>query len=109
MNEGLSRDEAIQVAIKHCIEVNVLRDFLKENYEEVANMLNIQYDKEEEFQAIREEVTEEVTEKVTEEVTEDNIGKTISILRNFAIDDDLIAEQIKEEFKLSNEEVHQFL
>ena len=34
---------------------------------------------------------------------------TQSILRNFAIDDDLIAEQIKEEFKLSNEEVHQFL
>ena len=39
----------------------------------------------------------------------DNIGKTINILRDLSIGEDIIAEKVEEEFKISNEEVQQFL
>ena len=53
MRQGLNRDKAIRDAIAHCIEVNVLTDFLKTNYEEVAKMLVWEYNQEAEFKAIR--------------------------------------------------------
>jgi len=52
---GYSRDEAIGMCIDLCIEEGVLSDFLKQHYQEVARMINFQYDQELEYQAIREE------------------------------------------------------
>ena len=59
MSEGLSRDKAIKEAIGHCIKVDILSDFLKAHYEEVAKMLNWEYDQEAEFKAIREDARED--------------------------------------------------
>ena len=52
---GYSRDEAIGMAIDLCIEAEVLSEFLKQHYQEVAKMINLQYDQEVEYRAIREE------------------------------------------------------
>ena len=59
MKAGYSRDEAIGISIELCIMEGVLSEFLKIHYEEVAKMLNFQYDQEVEYQAIREEEREE--------------------------------------------------
>lgn len=56
---GSNRDVAISLAIKQCIKENILHDFLKDNYEEVANMLYVQYDHDLEVQVLQEEAMEE--------------------------------------------------
>ena len=58
MEAGDKRDRAIRKAVEICIEENILVDFLKENYEEVIKMFDIQYSKEAENRAIREEERE---------------------------------------------------
>jgi len=102
--QGLTRDEAIQAAINHCIEADILAEFLKKNYKEVADMLSIQYNREDEIEAIREESEEKI-----EAAREEAIDKTIEIMRDFAITEDAIAQKLKEKFKLSDEEIKQFL
>ena len=52
---GYSRDKAISLAIDFCIRENVLTEFLKTHYQEVAKMLNWQYDQEAEYRVIRQE------------------------------------------------------
>jgi len=54
-----SRDKAISMAIELCIEEGILSEFLKENYLEVAKMLNLQYDQEAEYKIIHQEGVEE--------------------------------------------------
>ena len=44
--KGFSQDKAISIAIDICIKENILLEFLKKNYREVAKMLNLQYDQE---------------------------------------------------------------
>jgi len=66
--QGSTRDRAIHAAIKQCIEEDVLAEFLKENFEEVADMLGWQYDQEAEFRVIRREEREEGREEGREEL-----------------------------------------
>jgi len=73
MRQGLTRDKAIQASIKHCIENDVLSEFLKTYYEEVAKMLNLQYDQEAEFRALRQEAREEGLKEGREEGREQGI------------------------------------
>jgi hypothetical protein len=42
-------NEAVEAAIKYCIDNNVLRDFLKTHGSEVYNMLITEYNREEEM------------------------------------------------------------
>jgi len=57
-----NRDVAISWAIKQCIREDVLKGFLVENFEEVAEMLYMQYDQEVEVQVLVEERLEEAIE-----------------------------------------------
>ena len=57
--QGTPRDAAIRDSIKKCVEEGVLVDFLKENFEEVANMLNLQYDQETEYRVVAREAKAE--------------------------------------------------
>ena len=59
METGLTRDAAIKGAIRKCIDEGILVDFLKENFEEVSNMLMWEYDQAAEYRIIREENWEE--------------------------------------------------
>jgi len=107
--QGLSRDEAIHAAIKHCIEAGVLADFLKTHYEEVADMLNIQYDQEVELEALREEAKDEGKAEGRAEGRAEGIEQSIGIMRDLAIDEDIIAQKLKEKFQLNDEGVKRFL
>ena len=79
MSQGLTRDKAIQASIKHCIENDVLSEFLKTHYEEVGNMLNLQYDQEAEFRAIREEAREEARKEARLETAKKLLSKSMSV------------------------------
>jgi len=58
-NSGLILEEALELAIKYCVENNILRDFLKKHGSEVYSMLYDEYRIEDEIAVIKEEVREE--------------------------------------------------
>ena len=53
ISNGMTRDEAVVNAINACIAQGILADFLKENFEEVVDMLTFEYDQEVERRAMR--------------------------------------------------------
>ena len=59
IKKGVDRDEAIKNALRECIDKKILHDFLQNNFEEIINMLNLEYDKETEIKIIRREEREE--------------------------------------------------
>jgi hypothetical protein len=61
--EGNSLDEAVRLAVKYCIDNNVLKDFLRKHGSEVFNMLYSEYNFDEEAAVIREEAREEGMEQ----------------------------------------------
>jgi len=103
---GLKRDKAISRAINHCIEKNVLADFLQKHYKEAAIMFARNYSFEEELEALREEAEEkaekaakkaakEATEKATkialvEGMENGMIKSAIQLLKNGMIISDII-------------------
>ena len=66
-NSGIARDKAISLAVNHCIEKDILADFLRENYEEVCGMLAWECTYEDELAIKKEEGIEEGIEKGKEE------------------------------------------
>jgi hypothetical protein len=65
--EGNSLDEAVRLAVKYCIDNNVLKDFLRKHGSEVFNMLYSEYNFDEEAAVIREEAREEGREEEREQ------------------------------------------
>ena len=63
MNDGIPRDTAIHSAIEQCIAENVLKEFLEDNFAEVAKMFTLEYDQELEHAALLEEGMEKGMEK----------------------------------------------
>ena len=45
----ITREEAIMVAMDACIGKGILAEFLKDNFEEVIDMLTIEYDQEDAY------------------------------------------------------------
>ena len=58
MDRRYPRDKAIKLAVDTCIKLGILADFLKENYEEAYEMLDLQYSFDTEIR-VREEQAEE--------------------------------------------------
>jgi len=56
---GMTRDNAIKTAINKCIGKDILKAFLTEYYQEVAQMLNWEYDAEAEKKVLTEEAIQE--------------------------------------------------
>jgi len=59
-------EEIVKKAIRHCVEHNILKDFLLENEEEVVNIMIAEYNEEMEKQVIREESWEDGRKEGTE-------------------------------------------
>ena len=64
---GITRDKAIVTAIEHCIQNDVLREFLENNYEMVIGMFSREYDQELEYKVLRREAIEEGIEQGIEQ------------------------------------------
>ena len=95
----LSIEEAVQVAIKYCIEHDILREFLSEHSPEVVNMLFEELTIEEIAAAYRKEALEEGREEGLEEGLEKGEEKGLNKAINFAIellDQGLSAEEVKQ-------------
>ena len=60
---GVSRDEAIRMAVEHCINKDILADFLRGNFKEVCDMLAWECTYEDELAIQKEEGVEEGIEK----------------------------------------------
>ena len=67
LSQGETRDEAVKKAIDECIQLNILADFLQDNFKEAINMLSLEYDREAEFEVLRREYREEGREKGRQE------------------------------------------
>jgi hypothetical protein len=57
--KDFSLEEAVESAIKYCIDNNKLKDFLEKHGSEVRNMLITEYNRDEEIEVVREEGREE--------------------------------------------------
>jgi len=69
-NSKMTLEESLKLAIKYCIDNNVLIDFLKKYGKEVYNMLFGEYRIEDEIEAVKEEVREIVREETWNEAWE---------------------------------------
>lgn len=69
LRSGMTRDEAIVAAIELCVENDILKEFLKENYWEVAKMLSFEYDAEAERRVLRQEGRLEGRQEIIDRVT----------------------------------------
>lgn len=88
--ETMSRDSAIDEAVRTCIDNGILSDFLKKNRSEVQMSFLTEYD-EEKYHAtlrkemredLREEVKQEVKEEVKQEIKEEEVNSFIDRLLN---------------------------
>ena len=67
---GMTRDKAIVAAIDKCIELDVLTEFLTEQYAEVSKMLNWEYDADAERRVLTEEAMQQGAELLAKMVKE---------------------------------------
>jgi hypothetical protein len=73
--EGKSRDEAIKLAVKGCIERNILREFLETHGKEVTDMLMTEWDWDDAKEVWFEEGWDEGREKGLEEGLEEGLER----------------------------------
>ena len=59
LNSKLPLDESLKLAIKYCINNNILKDFLKKHSKEIYGMLYCEYRFEDELAAVKEEARED--------------------------------------------------
>jgi len=104
LKEGLTRDKAISLAIDYCIKNEVLSEFLQENYSEVGKMINLQYNKEAEFEIIRQEAKEEGRLEERAKAEAEKLEEKIKIVKKL-LKMNLTTEQIVEATGLAVEDI----
>ena len=103
LERKLSKDEAMKRAIEHCINNNILKEFLETNSSEVFNMLTTEWNTEDAKEAWyeegivkgREEGREEGHEEGFEEGIEKEREATIKNLLRYGMQTDQIANVLK--------------
>lgn len=95
---------AISLAIDYCIAYNILKDYLKDRGAEVRNMMTMEYNRDLELQAIKEEGVEEGMERGMERGLDKGIRSSVKMLRSVGTSDTVIVTQLMEEFNLTREE-----
>jgi len=82
-DSGMERDKAIANAVNHCIEKDILADFLAKNYKEVCGMFDWGITIEEEMEIREEEAREEGIEKGKKEGKKEGFsGAAMMLLKN---------------------------
>jgi antitoxin component of RelBE/YafQ-DinJ toxin-antitoxin module len=77
--EGLILAEAVRIAVKYCIENNILRGFFEANSSEVFNMLTDEWDWDEYVEVVCEEAREEGIERGIEQTARNFLAIGIAI------------------------------
>ena len=107
---------SIEKAIKDCIEQNILKQFLKLNSSEVVNMLYTEFNIEKAQEIWTKEAFEDGLEKGLEQGIEQGIEQgleqgiqfQIKSLNKFGICKEDIIKEIKESYKLTDEQVKKY-
>ena len=108
----------IKLAIKQCIEKNILKDFFKQNGSEVVNMLYTEFNledaklvwKQEAFEdGLKQGISEGISQGISQGIQKGIIQGKIETLKEFNIPDDNIIEKIKQDYDISEEEIKKYL
>ncbi|MEE3482226.1 MAG: hypothetical protein VZQ80_09605, partial [Lachnospiraceae bacterium] len=89
--------EAVEAAIRICVDRNVLREYLKQHEGEVITMMMSLFDQ------------DEVTKISLAAQRKEDILGVISILRSMGLQDREIAEKVREQYGLTEEEADKLL
>ena len=91
----------IKLAIKECIEKDILKEFLKQNGSEVINMLYTEFNLEDAKLVWKQEAFEEGKLE--------GMIKQINALKEFGIENNKIISKIKEDYNITEEEIKKYL
>jgi len=78
-NKKLTLEDSLELAIKYCVDNNILKDFLKEHGSEVYSMLYGEYRFEDEIAVIKREVREETWGESREEIARNSLAEGLSL------------------------------
>ena len=95
----------IKIAIKECIDRNILKDFLKQNGSEVINMLYTEFNLEDAKLVWKQEAFEDGMKQGIEQ----GIVKQINTLKRLNIKIEEIIKIIKEDYNITEEEIKKYL
>ena len=113
----MSFPNAIDEAVKECIEKGVLADFLKKHIAEVRTVLLTEYDEEKDLKIIaegykelyKEEWTNEGKEEGRKEGIEIGIKNLIDVLRELGFSSEQISNKIQQKFNISCDEANKYI
>ena len=98
-------EEAIKLAVKYCVDNDILKEFLLENATEVVGMLATEFDMDIALKVAREDALEEGIEKGIEK----GMQKGIEKFQNYVLDhmeQGLSQEEVKEKIKEAKKAIH---
>jgi len=99
-----SLEEAIRLAVKYCIDNDILKEYLKQNSSEVVSMLTTEFDMDIALEVAREEGIEKGIEKGIKEGRKEGMEKGMEKTKNYVLE--LLAQGLsQEEIKKKIEEI----
>jgi len=109
LQQGLSRDRAINQAIDECIEENRLKDILMEQRSEVLGVLLSTFNKELYEQGLKDDAYQEGVKEGIKEGTSAGIRNLIESLQELGIAKELVQTKIMEKYDIPQEELEKLL
>ena len=101
IEKSILLEHCIKLAIKECIEKDILKEFLRQNGSEVINMLYTEFNLEDAKLVWKQEGFEEGRL--------DGMIKQIKTLKKFNINEDEIIKAIKEDYNVEEKEIKKYL
>ena len=101
IEKSILLEHCIKLAIKECIEKDILKEFLRQNGSEVINMLYTEFNLEDAKLVWKQEGFEEGRL--------DGMIKQIKTLKKFNINEDEIIKAIKEDYNVEEKEIRKYL
>lgn len=109
LTEGMTRDEAITLALELCVKQGILQNYLRQKGSEVLNMLLTEYNEEIALRVTKEEAREDGLLEGRKEGRKEGILNTIEICRELNLPEDEIKKKLQEKFHLPENEAEQYL
>lgn len=109
LTEGMTRDEAITLALELCVKQGILQNYLRQKGSEVLNMLLTEYNEEIVLRVTKEEAREDGLLEGRKEGRKEGILNTIEICRELNLPEDEIKKKLQEKFHLPENEAEQYL
>ena len=104
--ETHSLDDAIIIAMKDCLNLNYMSDYLSKHKSEVTDLMRIRYSRKDEIAYKAREAAEKAAEKAAKEATEKTaLQKDLSSIKNLMETMSLTAEAAMKALKIPSEKI----